>query len=234
MQIERRATLDFFDATSRDTPVLDETPGSHVSALTGVIGEDLILGLFLHFWESSAPRAGHVGVLQYQCRSAGDGRKLDAWLKRVDAQDRIKELFQVEVKNWCYHSFAMLRQSLQADANVENVARVARSNWETCIAQQRNRDSLAKVKCEMRRPETATRRTPITPLLCMWAPLTPPGARQLRPFWKLNCNGHYLNGVTFFSASLYLRSIETKTLKLRMPRAEKRLQLLEELGVSRG
>lgn len=234
MQIERRATLDFFDATSRDAPVLDETPGSHVSAVTGVIGEDLILGLFLHFWEKSQPRAGRVGLQQYQCRSANDGRKLDAWLKRVDAQNQINELFQVEVKNWCYHSFAMLRQSLQADANAEDVKQVARSNWETCIAKQRNRDSLAKVKCKMRRPETATRRTSITPLLCMWAPLMPPGARQLRPFWKLNCDGHYLNGVTFFSASLYLRSIKTKTLKLQMPRAEKRLRLFQELGVSLG
>src|SRR5437867_11663435 len=115
MRFRRLALLDFYDDPQSELFAADGR-GSHVSAITGLIGEDLILGLLLHYWKSQGDSAR---VISYQCTQGTiKGVRLDAWVIKNDG-----ELFQVEVKNWSAHSRDGYR--LPADSSQEDVAAFA-------------------------------------------------------------------------------------------------------------
>src|SRR5260370_611381 len=99
MNFKRTKLITFYDQP-RAWATEVEGRGSHVSAITGLIGEDLIIGLLRHFWCSEGASSK---ILSYQCYPGTQkGERLDAWLLREYQGEHW--LFQVEVKNWSGHS----------------------------------------------------------------------------------------------------------------------------------
>lgn len=241
MQINREAVLRFYDTTDFANDLTDliegETLGGHASALTGILGEDLVLGLLAHFLESREPNAGRAVVKSYRCISAevDSKRKLDAWLVQYDLSGRPKELFQVEVKNWCRHSYRMPQIDVLPDAGNNELMTLARANWTACVdakTNDRQRVQLSKVLEEMKLPKISglENLSPPTKVLCFWAPLVPSNIDALDPpYSEVDCllddgRGHYLNGAMVFSGSLYLRSLNDNP-DIAMPRVERRQQI---------
>src|SRR5438045_2541786 len=108
----------------------DEKPegghhGGDVSAITALWGEDLVLGLLIHYWRSIDSSAR---VLQYQCKGKGkSGPRLDAWILKTES-DRNETLYQTEVKNWCAHSLG--EKPLRIEASVDEHTGYATKQWE--------------------------------------------------------------------------------------------------------
>lgn len=230
MQINRRELLRFFDETPYPARGRDsETFGASVSAVTGLIGEELVLNLFLHYWKRNQSRFGRLRKLDTRCRSAIDKCCFDAWLvRKLNGRDR--ELFQVEVKNWSYHSVNMKRRYAADMPNWQKVD-VAQRNWIACIERNKSETKLKKVMGTMHMPDGVEDGLPQRPLLCIWAPVLPPNKTRLRPFFKFQCPKHPLNGLRVFSASLYLHSLTTRTIGLTLNGVRRRLQLMQDLGV---
>ena len=214
--------------------------GSSVSALTGLIGEDLVLGALDHYFNERIQKP-----INYSCRGKmrvirRKGKKairtnswLDAWIVLPD------KCFQTEVKNWS--ASAVGGQPVSKDG----IIAAAHHNMCLYLSAKTNTRRVWKVVKEMHDPPSKT----IVPLLAFWSPVAPLSTRrvgQLRPFFGQNVRP-YLNqmraakiknagfkSVMVFSASLYLRGLKRRGIKkvrLYMPRAAKRMSLLREMGL---
>lgn len=233
MRVNREAILEFFDVTPNYEEQMGATFGSHVSAISGLIGEDLVLGLFLHFWNRNRQQEGTLSLLDYRCLALDSGRRLDAWLALNRADGRVNapvELLKVEVKNWSYHSIGM-RQTLPIDADNEETLRVSRRNWNLCIEAPRNQESVYKVIEDMRAPEGCDA-APHRPVLCFWAPIFHEPQGQVVPYFAIERADHPLSGTSIFSASLYLRTLDDEFLEIPMPRVDERLGFLQNMGIA--
>lgn len=218
MKINRERILAFYD---KRCPWPTET-GSPVSAITGVIGEDLVLGLLRRHLNGK--------ILSYGCKPEGStGRRLDAWVSAGG------KLYQVEVKNWCAHS--MGGRTVPDDAS--GVRKIAEINLWEFLTHPRNLEAIWKILGPMKPPSSEGNANPI-PLLALWAPVASPNRlSSLPPFW-FHCDLSNYEGVIpkqyrkvahrkihIFSASLYLRSLQSKAINLPMPRAEERIRCLK-------
>jgi len=232
MRINKSAVLEFFDVTPNYEEEMGVTFGSHVSAISGLVGEDLVLGLFLHFWNQNKQQEGTLSLLNYRCSALESGRKLDAWLKLDRAEDRVNvpvELFKVEVKNWSYHSIGM-RQTLPIDADDAETLRVSHHNWNLCIEAERNHETVYKVIEDMRSP-VGFDDAPHRPVLCFWAPLLSNQQAHVVPYFTIRNSDHILDGVAIFSASLYLRTLADEFVDIPMLRVDERLKFLHRMGI---
>lgn len=229
--------LGFYDEVDRTKK---KELGSSVSALTGLLGEDLVLGALDKYLKEKIEKP-----IDYACRGKmrtirRKGKKpkrsnswLDAWIVSP------KKCYQTEVKNWS--ASAVGGQPVSKDG----IIAAAHHNMRLYLSAKTNTRSVWKVVKEMRDPPSKT----IVPLLAFWSPIAPLSTRkvnQLRPFFEQNVRP-YLNqmraakiknagfkSVMVFSASLYLRGLKRRGIKkvrLYMPRAAKRLSLLREMGL---
>lgn len=131
MKVQKAALLEFYDKR-RTWPT---ATGSPVSAITGVIGEDLVLGLLCRHLDGK--------ILSYGCKPGGSsGRRLDAWVSAG------RKLYQVEVKNWCAHS--MGGQTVPDDTS--GIRKIAERNLMGFLTHPRNLES----NMEDSRPNEAT------------------------------------------------------------------------------
>ena len=97
MKLSRTKLIKFYDER-----VNNEGRGSDVSAITALLGEDLLFGLFRHYWENT--EKGTLEIISYSCTTGmKKGPRLDGWLKCENAEEKI--LYQTEVKNWAAYSF---------------------------------------------------------------------------------------------------------------------------------
>lgn len=220
MKINKDQLLAFYDKRQKWSA---ET-GSPVSAITGIIGEDLVLGLFCHFIKGQ--------IQSYRCKPIGKfGEWLDAWVSDG------KELYQVEVKNWSAHSIG----GLEIPDDPAAFRNVAQRNLTNFLTNPAFHSKVWKVLGEMTPPPAAQKATPI-PVLAFWAPVAGQKSNDpTLPFWFECQISDYRSGlpqkyqstphrkIRIFSSSLYLRSLGSKFLNVPMPRAEARLQTLENL-----
>jgi hypothetical protein len=72
----------------------------NASSVTGLIGEDLITGIFKHYLESKSPKP-KVNVLIENPKEK-NGRWLDRWIIQENGNENI--CYQTEIKNWSAHS----------------------------------------------------------------------------------------------------------------------------------
>lgn len=220
MNIHRDRVLEFYDKRCPWPPVT----GSPVSAITGVIGEDLVLGLLC--------RRLNGKILSYGCKPEGSsGRRLDAWVSAGG------KLYQVEVKNWCAHS---LGGETVPDDTI-GIRQVSEKNLEVFLTHPRNLEAIWKILGPMK-PPTPLEYTEIIPLLALWAPVALSSQDpDLPPYW-FDCDlANYKEvipaqyrevthkKIQIFSASLYLRSLRSKVIRLSMPRTKERIRQLERL-----
>jgi len=218
MKINRAGILTYYDKRRKWPP---ET-GSTVSAVTGVIGEDLVLSLLCHYLNGK--------VFSHTCKPVGaSGHRLDAWIHDE------KNLYQVEVKNWSTHSIG----GREIPNSPEGLQAVAERNLDDFLNSSKSPAAIWKVLGRMIVPNRFPGRKPI-PVLAFWAPVA---RRKMKPpsFW-FDCKPSIYLGVIppeieissrgriqIFSASLYLRSLKSEFIDLPMPRAEARLRTLGEL-----
>jgi hypothetical protein len=229
--------LAFYDEPNQEKK---DPTGSSVSALTALIGEDLVLGALDHYFRQRIQKP-----IDYSCRGwmrvvSRKGSKpkrsnswLDAWIVLPG------KCFQTEVKNWSASAVggqAVSRAGLIAAAH---------HNMRLYLGSKRNTRMVWKVVKEMRDPPSKT----ILPMLAFWSPIAPLSTRQesdLNPLFRQNLKPYLrqmrtakiksagFKSVMVFSASIYLRHLKKrrqKTVRLYMPRAAQRLSLLRDMGL---
>jgi hypothetical protein len=219
MKVRRQNLLEFYD----HEPQWGESESSPVSAVTGVIGEDLVLALLC--------RKLGGKIRGYDCR--GKGAWLDAWVTTSETE------YQVEAKNWCAHSLG--GDKVEADGS--NLRSVAEENLRVYLEEPRNRAKIWKVLGAMKAVEGHSEETKPEPVLAFWAPVAEVGSSKLPSFFSvamdsyisreivpLNLRETLHKRVHVFSASLYLRQeCLDDTLDLDMPRAAHRMKWLQSL-----
>jgi hypothetical protein len=218
MKINRAKILAYYDKRC-NWPV--ET-ASTVSAVTGMIGEDLVLGLLCHYLNGK--------IFSHTCKGSGkSGQWLDAWVYTKRA------LYQVEVKNWSAHSVG----GLAVPDTQEGLQEVAERNLNSFLKYPKAAHRVWKVLTKLEVPDRFQGQKPL-PLLAFWAPVTLQNAKSTS-FW-FDCKpSEYRRFIPqeiatppqdclkIFSASLYLRSLKAKFIELPMPRAEARIKTLSDL-----
>lgn len=223
--VDGEELLKFYD---KDGPRDDL--GSPISAITGLIGEDLVLGLLQHYL-----RRSNKGLkIVTQCKESGrKGACLDAWVITET------NCYATEVKNWCASAFG----GREVD-DESNLMEVSRYNLTRYLANQEKPRTIWKVLLEMvKHPHCGD--LPIKPLLAFWSPVALPDAKvrsDLAPFFECPIEPYLksihaagvtppkeMSSVFIFSASLYLRTLKQKKIRLCMPRAIHRLKELEKL-----
>jgi hypothetical protein len=232
---EVRQLIEFYDHEDK------EGNARHASAITGVLGESLGIGLLQHylreqgFTTSVADTTPKTTVPQTNCRNRR--RWLDFWLFAVKGSER--HLYQVEVKNWSVHSLG--GSELSVDADPDAVADYARHRWRELVAADGSirPANLAKVLLTGYElpPDWPGQPTPAaTPLACLWTVLHPEGD----PLPSFTCDMRRPDAVAadeavscrFFSMSAYLRQLlraNHEKIDLELPLLKARLALIGQL-----
>jgi hypothetical protein len=213
LRLNRREVLRFFDEPSA-------TNGFHSAAINAVVGEDLGLGLLVHYLASIGARP----TLLHDSPRTGNksGPRLDGWVK-CDAEPR-PTLYQVEVKNWNAHSYGGFPLALGAAA--ETVAEYKRARWSEewdSVAGRFTNFRVDKVLTRMRPPFAECE---IEPLVVYWFAVHPSG--DATPRFRVAATGDFAT-VTVFSMSAYLRSLNDEFVVVEAPRVQERLGLLARL-----
>ena len=215
MKIAREKLIKFYDEDVRE-----EGRGSHVSSITSLWGEDLILGILQSYWQKEENATSEI--LSYLCNTGSkSGYRLDAWILKTSASKKLT-LYQVEVKNWSAYSIGGEHLPITAsDADLRNRSQ---EYWNYYFGSTSIPDkNVSKVMLPMKKPP-GYEAHPVVPLLCFWFLI----ADEKRTHFSMK---RYADGsrVHVFSASSYLRSLKDSHIDIFMPRAERRLRLLFEL-----
>jgi hypothetical protein len=189
--------------------------GGNVSAITGMIGEDLMIAILVHYWSTACMLSPKP--LPDLCKQQGNkGKRLDRWVVR----DR-DTIFQVEIKNWSAHSFGGRR--LAADASPETSFMEADRRWNEYFGNGRSLpDGTAKVLIEMSKP-TEYAQLKLEKLLCFWFVIS---GREHAPMSIVDTPDGRLH---VFSASMYLRTLSDEVIVLHVPKFEQRIRELQTL-----
>lgn len=233
MRFNRSRLLNFYDNENWDPEAnFGDGGGGHSSALNGLLGEDLVLALFAHYWDQTHEH--RPNIVSYRCTTGRrQGPRLDAWINPAPNRelDQGDFLFQTEIKNWSRWGVGG-SYNISPDAGTDEVLKEAHRQWDIVASpnHERNVKALSKVMSnEMQLPENHGH-FDARPLLLMWRPILPPSQKHLTPFVRVGETGHYLCGAWLFSASIFLRTGNLdEALDLEMPRAGARLRLLEYL-----
>lgn len=222
----KSAILQFYDHRNSWSKSL----GSPVTATTSLIGEDLVLALFKHYWMTANSESI---AFDYLCKSVGQkGPRLDAWAITKTT------CFQTEVKNWCASAIG----GKDVGNHAESLRRAAKHNLKRYLGTSDTSVKVWKVLAPMNPPPEQRGRT-ILPLLAFWSPVAArdDGATNLLPpFFSIRLDdlkgligfapeSQIHKSVSIFSASLYLRSLNEDSLTLDMPRVAQRLRELQRL-----
>jgi len=235
-KLNSSALLELYD----QNPNYDEL-GSPITAITSLIGEDLLLGLFDHYLRTEDNKGDGIVSLDYSCRARGlRGHKLDAWIETP------KVLYQTEIKNWSASAIGG-----RAINNTENsLLDAAKHNRQRYLNHTENSKKVWKVLLEMNPPEWYPEIKSL-PLLAFWSPIAPEkdicSKDCLKPFFEVATqefdetilgsnlfinNDSYSKRVAIFSASNYLRMIKDCNVTVRMPRVKQRLDIMGKIGFS--
>lgn len=235
----------------------EENISKPASAITGLIGEDLIAGIFKHFLEECDSTTRNVIIDDISIKAAGkNGKMLDRWIIQ-EKKDGTKIAYQTEIKNWSAHSLGGYDLS---DKNNQNFIDVFLNNKEVKEVGLRNFDntwglnpydekeggfkdnSVGKVLLKMNNDiYTKENGYLVKPLVCFWMPIFDKHENAIDPippFFSKKCSkvaidsgnatkkgnviynmilgdqqGDHIGNfdeVSFFSTSIYLRSILEK------------------------
>ena len=211
---QRTALLRFYD-DKEDAGFKHRHRGAHVSAITGVLGEELLLGLFLDCLRRQTGE--NAVVLKGKPRRRGNW--LDAWV-----QLRPGCLGQVEIKNWSAHSLGG-GKSLPITAPQPQIEAAAKARWKRYFGKDHDKmpSGAKKVLHDYDAPSGTKLTAPVERILCFWQPLSQNGSQ---PLSKATICG---KEITVFSASIYLRQVDQDEFELDCPNMEERLRILDAL-----
>lgn len=214
----------------------EEQLGSPITAITSLIGEDLVLGIFELFLHDTGD--GFKIGPDYFCKSKGSrGPRLDAWILTSQSI-----CYQAEVKNWCASAKGGKRIKT---GDGSSWLKAAHRNYDRYLRHDDNIRAVWKVVAEMQPWEQGGPERP-QPLLAFWSPVAPPSTTShdaieafitvtTRDFKEqIESAGYWppvAEEVRIFSASNYLRqSVKSENISVCMPRVRHRLNELGKLG----
>ena len=214
----------------------------HVTAIIGVVGEDLNAALFAHYLEKGGSHT--VTVLNESPRPGTmHGQRLDRWIYAIEHESREEALYQSEIKNWA--ASAIGGKKLPIECSESDMQAVIEHYWShqltTVFQSKKQPNGVTKVLLPMKVPEQYGH-VEVEPLVIYWMPVLNPKDKSSRPFFTVSLadlgvtetfptSFKYLN---FFSASLYVRQLlksGVETLHLSMPNAERRIEVFSEISV---
>lgn len=208
--------------------------GTHVSAITGLMGEDIILGLLQNFLRKQ--KAYTTRLLSHKCvPGTRSGSRLDAWL--LAEKEGQRKLFQIEIKNWCASSIGGIPVPL--DKSSQEIHQIAKRNFERYFQNENNAKKILKVLSSMRLPQGYEHvpNTPIIPLVALWAPVAASKSKVATskppPHYFVMENKGFNKAIFpefhVFSTSLYLRSLAEDSIDIKMPRFQERLDHIRKI-----
>jgi len=200
IEIDIEHLVKFYDEKEKDAP---KKPAS---SITGIIGEDLISGLYKHYIENYK-KEGKVTILQGNPKN---GKWLDRWMVQENESQII--CYQTEIKNWSAHSLGGVSFHNLNDAEIKKKAiNIFNDTFQNGDLKD---PSVGKVLNDMKDKniieEYGVER--IRPLVCFWMPICKDG-EELNPFFEIKIEVNSKNNtgrftvLSFFSASIYLRAL---------------------------
>jgi hypothetical protein len=210
------------------------------SAINGILGEELCATVFKHYLDS----CGYSDIKDTDkppTMGTKKGKRLDTWINATK-KDGTKVLYQCEIKNWTASSKGGL--TLELDCDQQTLEEVAREAWrrqlETDMSGDNKDLTVTKVLLPMKVP-TDLQGAEVEPLVIYWMPISNSTSGDPEPFFKTPIEELHLpksvawgdfRTLNVFSISLYLRRLlkeGKKELKLEMPNASRRVEVLKKL-----
>jgi hypothetical protein len=221
------------------------------SSISGIIGEDLIAGLFKHYLENqNRGSTDEVIIIDESIKANGiNGKMLDRWILH-HTSDGQKIAYQTEIKNWSVHSLGgKTFDQLELKNPLKNILDNAQKNLKkNCLIDKDGKigfidKSVGKVLLNMK-PDKRVDNHIIKPLICFWMPIC--SDDDIKAFFVKDCssdtdlnpfyNERKFNSVSFFSASIYLRELILKnpgvndlSIEIYSTNIKQRLDILQSL-----
>jgi hypothetical protein len=224
MKINRKALIEFFDTNK-------ETNKSHSSSINAVCGEDLAVGLLKHFFEKNNKVCEDISTRVGVPKQAGvsRGKWLDNWLLvKKHSPSTTVELYQVEIKNWSAHSLGGEELALNADG--AELTEFKSQYWTKCwdeTTEWFKEESVNKVFLNMKRPKGYEEHD-VKRLICFWSAVSSNPGENDDYFFQGTAKTKDDVKIPFhvFSLSGYLRTLESDSIDLDLPKIAKRLGVL--------
>lgn len=202
----------------------DEGANGHHTAITGLMGEPLAVGLILHCLRAQGKPAEFISWKVTP--GTRKGSRLDAWI-----HDGVGTLYQTEIKMWAGNAIGGLR--LKDGLTPEELLQRGQKQWLervwSATEQAFHAPQVGKVLDVMTLPP-GIHPEKIEPLLCLWwlvAPDEKAGAWFTLPLRE----GQHppFEQVHVVSLTRYLMELTEDILELEMPQLSERLNWLERL-----
>lgn len=233
MKLDIQKTIKLFDE------IMPEYRG-HISPVIGMIGEELMIGIFRHFFKS----CGFKTELLKEIPKIGGitGPRLDAWIFCQKGNNKF--WYQAEIKNWSAFAIGGYEININTKpAELKEWARkrMAQQKKEHFDNSQNQPNKVTKVLVKMRQTDEIKEKSRIIkPLLLFWLVIS---AKPPKVFsqYKFNKNVIRLierrykksfSSAEIFSASLYLRELYkkgTRFIDIDMPIMKYRLDLTKSI-----
>lgn len=180
----------------------------HASSVTGLIGEDLITGVFKHYLERNSPNS-KVNVLAENPKEK-KGRWLDRWIIQENGGKNI--CYQTEIKNWSAHSLGGVHFEYDSNKPLDfktlHSDKIFNKTWDDSKMEFKDA-AVNKVLKQMNSNadlDSISNKT-IEPLVCFWMPITKSSVKAPIIELKISNTNTNFDRVTIFSSSIYLRQL---------------------------
>lgn len=218
LTINRRELLHFMNEGHEDA-------NGHHTAITGLIGEPLAVGLILHSLRSKGLPAEFLSWKVTP--GTKSGQRLDAWLS-----DGAGTLYQTEIKMWAGNAIGGLR--LKPDLPEHELAARGVKQWRERIWNDElgafRADSVGKVLKLMQVPKEGQGLN-VKPLLCLWWLVQPNLEPCSKGWFTQQVSGRAFDEFEVFSLTRYLLSLSEEQLTLELPGLPQRLAWLNRIFV---
>jgi hypothetical protein len=240
MKLNLKELIGFYDDPNRD-----KKNNKHVSAITGVIGEDLCTAVFVHFLTKKSDQVVEVLIGSDKdpltpTQGGRRGKRLDRWIHVKSAKKEM--LYQCEIKNWA--ASAIGGERLPINCTKEELNYCIIHHWDRQLTQYfRDTDqpnAVTKVLLGMQNLKQYAQ-VKVEPLIIYWMPILNPSIKSTEPYFTVSLKELRIpsafprtdfSRLNFFSVSLYLRQLleeGKKSLDLEMPNAEQRMKILSDI-----
>jgi hypothetical protein len=228
-KINIEEVIKLYDTQNKDN-------SKHISSITGLIGEDLISGLFKKYLMDQEGIDVEIYPSCTPKQQGKTGKMLDRWIL-ISKFGKPEICYQTEIKNWSSHSLSGVKfdfipnNPLYFDTNKSN--EIFNKIWDNNLGEIIH-PSVNKVLYEMNNKPSEVELIP-EPLVCFWMPITFKGVKK--PFFNLNhpnITKKGFKGISFFSGSIYLRSLldsNINEIEIEMPNLIKRMSLITPLFI---
>lgn len=200
----------------------------HVSAITGLVGEDIAAGLIKYYFEQNK---SVVNILEKSPSEEKEtekkkAKKLDRWIKVLF--NNKTTFYQTEIKSWCSHSYS--GKKVDTNSIIKYSHDRFAEQWDY-TNQTLKHEYVSKVLKKMKSPDGFKNGDCIAPLVCFWFPILPNTKNDPVAFYSENCKSSNFKTVYFFSLSIYLRELsKTQTeIEIDVPNIEKRLNQINKM-----